>query len=80
MKTASVRDLRTQFPRIRRLIEQEGEVVVTERGRPVLLLRSYVAPKPPPSIDYYERLRRRASKLITSSARRKLDEADRGER
>ena len=30
MKTASIRDLRTQFPRVRRLLEQEGEIVVTD--------------------------------------------------
>jgi antitoxin (DNA-binding transcriptional repressor) of toxin-antitoxin stability system len=41
MATASIRDLRTRFPEIRRLLEQEGEVVVTDRGRPVIVLRLY---------------------------------------
>jgi len=82
MKTASIRDLRTHFPRIRKLLEQEGELIVTDRGRPVLLLRPYDKrdnrrPKP---IDYYERLRRRMPRRLSDAAVRELDEANRGER
>lgn len=82
MKTATIRDLRTSFPRIRRLLEQEGEIIVTDRGRPVIVLRPYeerVTQRGAP-VDYYARLRRRMPRPITSAARRALDEADRGER
>jgi antitoxin (DNA-binding transcriptional repressor) of toxin-antitoxin stability system len=82
MKTATIRQLRTQFPRIRRLLEYEGQLVVTDRGRPVILLQPYrerTAPRRPP-VDYYARLRRRMPKPLTALARRALHEADREER
>jgi antitoxin (DNA-binding transcriptional repressor) of toxin-antitoxin stability system len=82
MKTASIRDLRTHFPKVRRLLEAEGEIVVTDRGRPFLVLRPYEAKtaQPATSIDYYARLRRRMPKALTSAQGALLDEANRGER
>jgi len=79
---ASIRDLRTQFPRIRRIVEQEGQLVVTERGRPIMLLQPYreVVAHPRPRVDYYARLRSRMPKPLTAVSRRALDEADRDER
>ena len=84
MKTATIRDLRTKFPKIRHLLEQEGQLLITDRGRPVILLQPYherVAQRGA-RIDYYAhaRLRRRMPKPLTAAARRALDEADRGER
>ena len=32
--TATIRELRNNFPKIRKLVEQEGEVVVTDQGTP----------------------------------------------
>ena len=82
MKTATIRQLRTQFPRIRRMLELEGELVVTDRGRPVILLQPYRERMVPHSarIDYYARLRRRMPKPLTAGGRRALDDADRDER
>lgn len=82
MSRATVRDLRTRFPSVRKLLEQEGEVVVTERGRPILVLRPYegAAKRRSAPIDYYARLRQRMPKAISSQVRRDLDEAERGER
>jgi len=82
MKTASIRDLRTHFPKIRRLLETEGEVVVTDRGRPLLVLRPYESKKVQRAIriDYYARLRRRMPNALTPAARSLLDEANRAER
>ena len=82
MTTATVRDLRTQFPRIRRLLEEEGEIIVTDHGRPVAVLRPFQAASAqrPEPLDYYARLRQRMPRPISSAARRSLDEADRGER
>jgi len=82
MKTATIRDLRTRFPEIRRLLEQEGQLVVTDRGRPVILLQPYSGrvARRGTRVDYYARLRRRMPQRLTAAARRALDEADRGER
>lgn len=83
MTRATVRDLRTRFPRIRRLLEEEGEIVVTEHGKPVIVLRPYdprAERSRPTDFDYYARLRRRMPKAISKRDRLALDEADRGER
>ena len=32
MSTATIRELRTSFPKIRARIEREGEVIITARG------------------------------------------------
>ena len=81
MSTATIRDLRTHFPQVRRLLEQEGEVIVTDHGRPVAVLRAFDEPRAKgETVDYYARLRQRMPKAITKTSRRALDEADRGER
>ena len=82
MKTATIRDLRTRFPKVRRLLEQEGRLIVTDRGRPVILLQPYEekSKRAGTSIDYYARLRRSMPKALGAAARRTLDEDDRGER
>ena len=82
MTKASIRDLRTRFPYVRRLLEREGEVIVTDRGRPVVVLRLYEhrAEAPGPVVDYFARLRKRMPKPMSRSARRALDEANRAER
>lgn len=82
MKTASVRDLRTNFPRVRALIEREGELVVTERGKPLYVLRPYAPPAKHNAepVDYFARLKTRQPRRLSAAASRALDEADRGER
>jgi antitoxin (DNA-binding transcriptional repressor) of toxin-antitoxin stability system len=82
MRRASIRDLRTHFPKVRRLVEEEGQLVVTDRGRPIMLLRAYEERKSGrfPRIDYYARLRRRMPRRISDAALRELDEASRAER
>lgn len=81
MSTATIRTLRTQFPRIRRLLEQEGEVIVTDHGRPIAVLRTFdESCVKGETVDYYARLRQRMPKAISQARRRALDEADRGER
>jgi antitoxin (DNA-binding transcriptional repressor) of toxin-antitoxin stability system len=82
MVTATVRDLRTRFPRLKALIAREGELLVTDRGRPAYVLRPY---SPPPikntkTVDYFSRLRLRQPKPLSRARSRALDEADRGER
>lgn len=82
MKTATIRDLRTRFPEVRKLLERFGEIVVTDRGKPVVVLRNYETRSSgrTPEVDYYARLRRRMPKPLSKSARRLLEEADRAER
>ena len=82
MATATVRDLRTRFPKLKAVIEREGEIIVTHRGTPAYVLRPYHAP--PPSnvapVNYFERLKSRQPRPISAKTSRALDEADRGER
>lgn len=82
MTTATIRDLRTKFPKIRHLIETKGEVVVTERGKPRFLLRPYQARLSlgPSAVDFYERLVARMPKRLTERQSRAIDELNRGER
>jgi antitoxin (DNA-binding transcriptional repressor) of toxin-antitoxin stability system len=81
MTTATIRDLRTRFPRLKVLLEHEGQIVITDRGRPAFVLRAFE--KPPECVervDYYERLRSRQPRPLSVRASRALDEANRGER
>lgn len=82
MVMATVRDLRTRFPRIKELIAREGEVIVTDRGRPAYLLRSYVARRSTrgTNIDYFARLNARQPHPLSLEVSRALDELSRGER
>ena len=57
-------------------------VIVTDRGKPVIVLRTYdarAATKQAP-VDYLKRLRRRMPTSISAADRSALDEANRGER
>ncbi len=82
MTTATVRDLRTQFPRLKQAIAREGEILVTDRGRPAYVLRAYRAARPPTAekIDYLSRLKARQPRPLSARASRALDEANRGDR
>ena len=82
MTTATIRDLRTKFPKVRHLIETKGEVIVTERGEPRFLLRPYQGKpsrKAPPA-DFYKRVVARMPKMLTEKQSRAIDELNRGER
>ena len=35
MRSVSVREMRTALPRLERLLEEEGEIVITRNGKPV---------------------------------------------
>jgi antitoxin (DNA-binding transcriptional repressor) of toxin-antitoxin stability system len=80
--TATIRTLRNDFTRVRRLVEQEGEVVVTEHGTPRYRLTRYT-PKSSKSAapkDYVARLRRHQPRPLSAVAARALEDANRGER
>ena len=81
--TATLRDLRNRFPQIRKLVEREGEVVVTEQGRPRYRLTQYSQPrrkKSAPPKDYLKRLRQQQPRPISAATARALHGANRGER
>ena len=81
--TATIRELRNNFPKIRKLVEQEGEVVVTDQGTPkyrlTRLTRTSRAATPAPK-DYMARLRRYQARPLSAAAAKALHDANRGER
>ncbi|MSU50155.1 MAG: hypothetical protein EXS37_13905 [Opitutus sp.] len=81
MSTATIRELRTSFPKIRTRIAREGEVIITDRGKAAFVLRAYTErPKQPkPQPDYYARLTSYMPKPISAETERRLD-ADRDDR
>ena len=83
MTTATIRDLRNRFPTIRKLVEEEGEVIVTEQGTPKYRLTRYSPvdrKRPARSKDYLKRLRHHQPHPISAAAAKALEEANRGER
>jgi len=82
MTRATIRDLRTRFPRLKQVLAREGEVLVTDRGRPAYVLSTY-SPPPPKNLlalDYLARLKRRQPRPLSTAVVRVLDDHDRGER
>ena len=82
MTTATVRDLRTKFPKLKAIIALEGELIVTDRGRPAYVLRAFTPTPTQKSvrIDYLARLKKTQPRPLSRAASRALDEHDRGER
>lgn len=80
--TAALRDLRNRFPRIRRLLETEGEVVLTERGQAKYRLVFHTekaAPAPTP-VDYWARLTAYQPESLTKAQAAALHDENRGDR
>ena len=81
--TVTVRDLRNEFPKVKKLVEEQGEVVVSEQGIPRYRLVLYTAatgkrrarPK-----DYLARLLRYQPRPSTASQARALHDENRGSR
>jgi len=80
--TTTIRDLRNHFAKVRKLVEAEGEVLVTDKGEPKYRLVLYTAGRrsAPPAKDYMKRLRRYQPRPMTSSEAEVLHEENRGER
>lgn len=82
-RSATVRDLRNRFPMVRKLVEAEGEVLLTERGKTRYRLTLYTAAHPAkeaPPKDYMARMKRYQPKPMSRAAAKALDEDNRGER
>ncbi len=80
--TTTVRDLRNHFPKVRKLVETEGEVVLTEKGKPRYRLTVYTPALAgrPRSIDYWARLNSYQPQAMTKAQARALEEENRGGR
>jgi antitoxin (DNA-binding transcriptional repressor) of toxin-antitoxin stability system len=82
MKTATIRDLRNHFPRVKEMVETEGEVIVTDKGEPRYKLMLYTATgskKAHRPKNYMARLRRYQSRPMGAAAARSLHKENRGE-
>jgi antitoxin (DNA-binding transcriptional repressor) of toxin-antitoxin stability system len=80
--TATVRELRTNFRSLKRKLEEYGEVIITDKGVPRLLLTS-LPPAPAkrcrPMPDYWARLISQQPKPMSVEAARELHEENRGD-
>jgi antitoxin (DNA-binding transcriptional repressor) of toxin-antitoxin stability system len=82
MALGTIRDLRNNFPKIRKLVESDGEVLLTEKGKPRYRLTLYT-PAPtetPPAVDYWERLRAYQPEPISDVDGASLHDENRGDR
>ncbi|TLZ60008.1 MAG: hypothetical protein E6K20_13845 [Gammaproteobacteria bacterium] len=78
----SIRDLRNHFPKVRKLVETLGEVILTEKGKPRYRLTLYTPAttgKPAP-VDYWARLNAYQPRAMTKAQSRALHDENRGER
>jgi len=80
--TASVRDLRNHFPRVRKIVETEGEVLLTESGKAKyrLILHTPKPKKAPAPIDYWGRLTAYQPNQLSAAQAQSLHDENRGNR
>jgi antitoxin (DNA-binding transcriptional repressor) of toxin-antitoxin stability system len=83
MATATVRDLRNHFPKVKKVVESEGEVIVTEKGKPKYRLALYT-PRPSEKVrlakDHMARMKRHQPHPISAAAGKSLHDENRGDR
>jgi antitoxin (DNA-binding transcriptional repressor) of toxin-antitoxin stability system len=81
--STSIRDLRNRFPKVRKLVETLGEVILTEKGKPRYRLTLYTpasAETPPAPMDYWARLNSYQPRSMTKAQARALHDENRGDR
>lgn len=80
--TATVRDLRNHFPKIRKLVETEGEVLLSESGHTKYRLVLHTEPpaQPAPPVDYWARLTAHQPTPLTATQSQSLHDDNRGNR
>ena len=78
----SIRDLRNHFPKVRQLLETQGEVLLTEKGQPRYRLTLYSPANEgmPPAVDYWARLNAYQLETLSKSQSRALHDENRGDR
>jgi hypothetical protein len=79
---ATIRDLRNRFPKIRKIVETEGEVLLSEGGKTKYRLTLHTPPaaKKSAPVDYWARLTEYQPVAITAAQARSLHEENRGDR
>jgi antitoxin (DNA-binding transcriptional repressor) of toxin-antitoxin stability system len=83
MSTSTIRDLRNHFPKVRKLVETLGEVLLTEKGKPRYRLTLYTPPGAAgeaPPVDYWARLNAYQPRALTKVQSRALHDENRGDR
>ena len=80
--TATNRDLRNRFTKIRKLVEADGEVLLSESGQTKyrLTLHTVRPAKSPPPVDYWARLTAYQPTPLTRAQAQALHEENRGDR
>lgn len=81
--TVTIRELRNQFPKVKKLVEKESEVIVTDQGTPRYRLTPYTPTGPRKRLapkDYMARLRRHQPRPLGAASAASLHDANRGER
>ncbi len=80
--TATLSALRHRFPKVRKLLERKGEVILMESGRARYRLIPYTAhrKKAAPRVDYWARLTEHQPGPLTAVKARQLREENRGNR
>ena len=81
MATATVRDLRNHFPKVKKMVETQGEVIVTDKGEPKYKLTLFTPGrqgKTRLAKDYMQRLRRHQRRPMSAAAARALNDENRG--
>ena len=82
--TVTIRDLRNHFRKVRKWVESEGEVLLTENGKPRYRLPLYTPDAPsaaqaPSTVDYWARLNAYQPQPICADEARALHEENRGD-
>jgi antitoxin (DNA-binding transcriptional repressor) of toxin-antitoxin stability system len=79
---ATIRDLRNRFPTVKKLVETESEVIVTEKGEPKyrLTLFTAVRARKGSPVDYWARLTAYMPEALTAEQAAALREETRGDR
>jgi antitoxin (DNA-binding transcriptional repressor) of toxin-antitoxin stability system len=82
MHTTTVRDLRNHFPKVRKLVEAEGEVLLSESGETKyrLVLHTPRPGKKPQPVDYWARLNSYQKAPLSGEQAKALHEENRGDR
>jgi hypothetical protein len=80
--TTTVRELRGSFPKVKKILETEGAVIVSDRGQPKYLLTLYTPPpkNAPRTKDYLARLKKFQPRPMSAAAAKSLHDENRGDR
>jgi hypothetical protein len=78
----TIRELRGSFPKVKKMVETEGAVIVSDHGEPKYLLTLYSPPpkNAPRTKDYLARLKKFQPRPMNAAAAKSLHDENRGDR